>query len=104
MRARRGALAPLAPFSCPVSGYFPRLSQPLARAYQRLPFALGGDGTDRQLAGEPRDSQKFFGSFFQKRTEARFFFLKKEAKTFVCWARRTAGATRQNWKFRGKIV
>jgi hypothetical protein len=23
----------------------------------------------RAVAGEPRDSQKFFGSFFQKRTE-----------------------------------
>jgi len=44
--------------------------------------------TPRLSAGEPRHSQKFFRAFFQKRTkENKDFFLKKEAKTFLCWAR-----------------
>jgi hypothetical protein len=33
-------------------------------------------------AGRRLKSQKFFGSFFQKRTEKDFFFEKKKQKTF----------------------
>jgi hypothetical protein len=37
----------------------------------------------------PPNRQKFFGSFFQKRTrENNHFFLKKEAKTFADWRSR----------------
>jgi hypothetical protein len=37
------------------------------------------------LAGEPRDLQKLFGSFLKKHKK-KDFFLKKEAKTFLCFA------------------
>jgi len=37
--------------------------------------------TKPDLAGAPRNPQKFFGSFLQKRTD--FFFVKKKQKTFV---------------------
>ena len=42
--------------------------------------------TEKHLScARPPDSHTFFGSFFQKRTkENKDFFLKKEAKTFVC--------------------
>jgi hypothetical protein len=44
----------------------------------------GGKSKPRRVS-RSQIMQKFFGSFFQKRTERQRFFLKKEAKTFVCF-------------------
>jgi hypothetical protein len=44
------------------------------------------------VAGEPRDSQKFFGSFFQKRTKEKVLLFEKRSKNF-CVLRARVGAT-----------
>jgi len=46
-----------------------------------VPITMKSAFTRREGADEPRDSQKFFGSFFQKRTKKKdSSFLKKRSK------------------------
>jgi hypothetical protein len=48
---------------------------------QRVPVRFG-HGPRRAVGGEPRDSQKFFGSFFQKRTKEKVLLFEKRSKNF----------------------